>query len=174
MTNHKLVLNTFIYNIFGGILFVVTFLLDVYSIIDIYNVTINSIFLTVSSIISLIYYGNNYYLIRNVAGVNDCVIMGVLTAVFLSPQLFFSLKYPGVHLSIAVTWGFGSIALVVFNIITYLRSIDSIEMSKKKYDRVIPYLKTWAVICYIGSYLFAINNIFAPDDMVFFDRKVLL
>ncbi len=84
---------------------------------------------------------------------------------FLIVQLCFTFKVYGVHTSIFVIWGMGALSLVVYDVINYLRSIDSIEMSKKKYTQIISVMKTWANITYFGMFLFGLVNIFFPGKI---------
>lgn len=154
------------YELVGVLLYIVTLLFDILEVINISNITSNCIIFSVSSVVCIVFYAYTYYFVCNATCIKECVIIGVIAILVLLLKLLFAFRYPGVHLSIAVTWSVATIALVVYSIIAYLRSIDSIEISKKKYTVIISELKTWINLTYVGSFFFGIVNIFFSDKFV--------
>lgn len=163
--NKKSLKHICIYLSIGVLFFITTILLNYFEIVDIYNTTLNLIIFVAVAVVSLIYYSYMYQNFISSVTVDNCVIMGTITLLILFVQLIFAFKVDGVHLSILVIWNIGAIAFVVYNIITYLRSIDSIEMSKKKYTYIISVMKTWINFTYLGMYIFALVNIFFPTKV---------
>lgn len=163
--NKKLLLNTFVFQMVGAIVFVITFLLTFFGVISKNNTLVNGMIFAVSAMACLSWYAfvTNKYC--NSVNIKDCVLLIIISSVLGSPMILIGLKMVGIHLSVTVIWIGAALLIFANSIINILQEKDDlVDYQNKKYTYIISKLKLWKFFVAFGPYLFGFVNVFIPLD----------
>lgn len=166
--NKKLLTHYCIYNGISILLFIITYLLEVFQIITVENKIINIIIYILASIFCLSYY---YYIYKNHLNSfskTDCVIISALYIVIYFTMIIISFQIQGVHFSLCSVFAVVSLVIMVKTIVFFLEESDSIRNDgEKKYTEILWKLKIWKNFVFVGMFIFGFLNIFFPMSSTF-------
>lgn len=161
--NKKLLIHYCIYNGISIVLFIITYLFDVFQAINVEDKIINIIIYIMASIFCLSYY---YYINKNHLNSftkTDCGIITALYIVIYFTMIILSFQIQGVHHSLCSVFGVVSLEIMVKTIIFFLEESDSTkDYSEKKYSELLWKLKIWKNFVFVGMFIYGLVNIFFP------------
>lgn len=165
--NKKYTKHLIIYSGIGLIVFAITFILDVYSIIDIHNTIMNCIIYGIFAVFCLCYYKFIYdsFIGRGVQK-GDCIVAVAIYIIIGLLEICLGLTAGGVHMCVVSINMSSLLSITVYTIIWHLRNLEEdVFVTNRKYTRIIDYLKKWANCVFIGFIGAGIVIAFYPEAL---------
>lgn len=160
-----------ILQVIGVVLFLVSYMLTMFHVIDPYDRILNGIIVFVSGVICLSYYFYIYYKFlyynyqdeSKVISQKSCVFSIVLYIVIYLVIIPLMLRFSGVHFSVGTMFAGAAVAIAAKTVIIRLKQSENNRIGNiRKYTYIIYLLTTWKNMVFAGMFLLAVVNIFIP------------